>query len=199
MRSLFLERPKPRSITWKWNGAFWVRRRRFENCRYEGDQYVLDAILIETDSPFHCLSSQPFKTLSRTLSLPLWSSLATSSSSTGFSSYFQFPVSATLHFLPIPLAAIFHSSTIALSIPKLAPMTELSEDAQHIEKLYEFGERLNEAEDKSQVSSSFSLSPLSFSFFYRFFFMWSRVLILGLTLLVVVLECKGLSRHNRRS
>ncbi|KAL0542773.1 hypothetical protein IC582_017850 [Cucumis melo] len=29
-------------------------------------------------------------------------------------------------------------------------MTEPSEDAQHIEKLYEFGERLNEAEDKSQ-------------------------------------------------
>lgn len=34
-------------------------------------------------------------------------------------------------------------------------MSDPSEDAQHIEKLYEFGERLNEAEDKSQVSCSF--------------------------------------------
>lgn len=30
-------------------------------------------------------------------------------------------------------------------------MTEPSVEAQHIEKLYEFGERLNEVEDKSQV------------------------------------------------
>lgn len=30
-------------------------------------------------------------------------------------------------------------------------MTEPSEEAKQIEKLYEFGERLNEAKDKSQV------------------------------------------------
>lgn len=30
-------------------------------------------------------------------------------------------------------------------------MTDASEEAKQIEKLYEFGERLNEAKDKSQV------------------------------------------------
>lgn len=32
-----------------------------------------------------------------------------------------------------------------------APMADSSDDANHIEKLYEFGERLNESKDKSQV------------------------------------------------
>lgn len=33
-------------------------------------------------------------------------------------------------------------------------MAEASEDAKDIEKLYEYGERLNEAKDKSQVCNS---------------------------------------------
>ena len=34
---------------------------------------------------------------------------------------------------------------------KFSPMTDPSDEAKQIEKLYEFGERLNEAKDKSQV------------------------------------------------
>ena len=41
-------------------------------------------------------------------------------------------------------------------------MTDASEEAKQIEKLYEFGERLNEAKDKSQVGPSF-LPSLSLS------------------------------------
>lgn len=35
-----------------------------------------------------------------------------------------------------------------------APMADPSDEAAHIEKLYEFGERLNESKDKSQVFCS---------------------------------------------
>lgn len=35
-------------------------------------------------------------------------------------------------------------------------MAEASDDTRDIEKLYEYGERLNEAKDKSQVTNHFS-------------------------------------------
>lgn len=51
----------------------------------------------------------------------------------------------------------------------LSVMADPSDDAKHIEKLYEFGERLSESKDKSQVPfpphpTLLSLLPFAFLF-----------------------------------
>lgn len=45
-------------------------------------------------------------------------------------------------------------------------MTDASEDASDIEKLYEFGERLNEAKDKSQVVCLLNLGVFMWLVFF---------------------------------
>lgn len=56
----------------------------------------------------------------------------------------------------------------------------MTDDSRDIEKLYEYGEKLNEAKDKSQVSNFFlsdsGVSALFRSFFFFFFFMTCSIL-----------------------
>lgn len=44
-------------------------------------------------------------------------------------------------------------------------MTEVGDDSMDIEKLYEYGERLNEAKDKSQVIFQLQAPSISIFFF----------------------------------
>lgn len=55
-------------------------------------------------------------------------------------------------------------------------MADPSEEAKHIEKLYEYGERLNEAKDKSQVHT-LSLLFLGFKSDLFCFQIWLVVLV----------------------